>query len=77
MHSQSHIHAQLLCHLIRSLPVLILLVFNAPRVFATQLVWTNTLGGNWNVAANWNPNIVPAAGDTAVITNAGNYTLSQ
>jgi hypothetical protein len=36
---------------------------------AATITWTNTASGNWNVAANWNPNQVPGASDTAVITN--------
>jgi hypothetical protein len=28
------------------------------------------------VATNWNPNQVPGAGDTAIITNAGNYAVN-
>jgi hypothetical protein len=43
---------------------------------AANIVWTNTAGGNWNTAANWNPNTVPGAPDTAVITNDGNYTVA-
>ncbi len=35
------------------------------------LTWTNTASGNWGNAANWNPNQVPGATDTAVITGAG------
>ncbi len=38
--------------------------------------WTNTAGGNWNVAANWDPNQVPGVNDTAVITNSGTYTVT-
>ena len=33
--------------------------------------WTNTASGGWNTAANWDPNTIPGAGDTAVITNTG------
>lgn len=43
---------------------------------AADLVWTNTAGGNWNTAANWSPNQVPAAADNAWITNAGTYTVT-
>jgi hypothetical protein len=43
---------------------------------AADIAWTNTAGGNWNVVANWRPNQVPAASDTAVITNAGTYTVT-
>ncbi len=43
---------------------------------AETLWWTNTTGGNWNVAANWEPNRVPAAGDEVIITNSGTYTVT-
>lgn len=44
--------------------------------FAADLVWTNTAGGDWAVAANWNPNQVPTAADNAWITNIGTYTVN-
>lgn len=40
----------------------------------TTTSWTNKAGGDWNVAANWS-NGVPAAGDTALITAKGKYTV--
>src|ERR1039457_6750801 len=40
-------------------------------VRADTINWTNTTSGGWNTAANWNPNSVPGATDTAIITNAG------
>jgi len=43
---------------------------------AADIVWTNTAGGNWNVAANWSPNLAPGASDNAFITNSGNYTVT-
>ena len=43
---------------------------------AAVMNWTNTSGGNWNVAANWLPNQVPSTNDIAVITNAGIYTVT-
>lgn len=43
---------------------------------AAIVTWTNTSSANWNTAANWNPNQVPSAGDIAVITNAGTYTVT-
>ena len=42
---------------------------------AEVITWTNTNNGNWNVAANWSPNLVPTTNDIAVITNAGTYTV--
>lgn len=43
---------------------------------AADIVWTNLAGGNFATAANWNPNQVPASGDTAWITNDGTYTIT-
>jgi hypothetical protein len=43
---------------------------------AADIVWTNTAGGNFATAVNWNPNQVPASGDTAWITNDGTYTVT-
>ena len=43
---------------------------------AATISWTNTSGGNWNTPANWSPNQVPGAADTAVITTPGNYSVS-
>ena len=40
-------------------------------IHAATITWTNTASGTWNTAANWNPNRVPGAADTAIITNAG------
>ncbi|HYV32029.1 MAG TPA: hypothetical protein VEO53_13110, partial [Candidatus Binatia bacterium] len=38
---------------------------------AASITWTNTAGGFWNTPANWSPNRVPGASDTAVITIGG------
>lgn len=43
---------------------------------ADVIIWTNTNNGNWNAAANWSPNQVPATNDIAIITNAGSYTVT-
>src|SRR5262245_6766969 len=40
------------------------------------LNWTNTAGGDWGVAANWEPNQAPQTGDIAIITNSGNYIVT-
>ncbi len=45
-------------------------------VRATDLVWTNLSGGNWATAANWSPNLAPAATNSVIITNAGTYTVT-
>jgi hypothetical protein len=49
----------------------------ARPVRAADIVWTNLAGGNWSVAANWNPNQVPGAGDTAYLTNSGTYAVTN
>ena len=45
-----------------------------PAAHAASLVWTNTAGGNWNTAANWSPNQVPGATDSATIALGVNIT---
>src|SRR5437762_8527572 len=55
----------------------ILWLFISGTARGSTLNWTNIAGGSWNVATNWDPNQVPAAGDTAIITKAGNYTVSM
>lgn len=42
---------------------------------ATVFVFNNVSGGDWNTSANWTPNGVPAAGDTAQISG-GTFTVS-
>jgi hypothetical protein len=43
---------------------------------ATTFLWTNTAGGNWSNTTNWSPMGLPGSGDTALITNAGTYTVA-
>src|SRR5262245_12125322 len=43
---------------------------------AVYTVWSNGAGGYWSTAPNWSPNQVPAASDTAVISNSGVYTVT-
>ena len=43
---------------------------------AATRVWTNINSSIWGAATNWNPNGVPGASDTAVITNDGDYTVT-
>ena len=45
------------------------LVMSGLVAHATIYNWTNTASAAWNNAANWSPNGVPGAGDTAVMTN--------
>jgi hypothetical protein len=47
-----------------------------PPAQAASYTWTNTAGGNWNVAANWSPNGVPGGTDSAAITVTGGYTVT-
>ena len=55
---------------------IILLIAARGKSSAAGIVWTNTAGGNWNAAANWNPNQLPGVSDTAIITNDGTYTVT-
>ena len=59
------------------LPALLSLLATGQIAYSATIVWTNTLGGNWSVAANWNPNQVPGSADTAQITTSGNYTVTN
>src|SRR6185295_13568065 len=43
---------------------------------AADIHWSNPLGGDWNVAANWSPNQVPGPADNVFITNSGTYTVT-
>ena len=43
---------------------------------AATVTWTNTTGGLWSKAANWNPNQVPGASDIVLITQPGTYTVT-
>jgi hypothetical protein len=38
------------------------------RFTPVDFVWTNSAGGDWSVATNWNPNLVPLPNDNASIT---------
>ena len=53
--------------------VLLVTLFTA---HSTTIVWTNTAGGNWSIAANWSPNQVPGSNDTANVTIAGTYAIT-
>src|SRR5437899_2424764 len=43
---------------------------------ATDVYWTNTAGGNWSTAANWNTGTLPGPSDNAFIISNGNYTVT-
>ncbi|NQU40313.1 MAG: hypothetical protein HQ523_10210, partial [Lentisphaerae bacterium] len=54
--------------------VILLFIANCTR--AATITWTNSAGGNWSDAVNWDPNLVPDTGDDAIITAAGSYTIN-
>jgi len=43
---------------------------------ADSILWTNTAGGNWSLASNWNPNRVPGPADDATL-EAGSYSVTN
>ena len=52
------------------------LLFPARLAHGGAVVWTNTAGGKWSVAANWSPSRMPGSTDDVLITNAGSYTVT-
>ncbi len=58
------------------LGAILLMGFASSALAGSVMVWTNTAGGNWKNAANWEGSKAPGGGDTAIITNAGNYTVT-
>jgi hypothetical protein len=42
-----------------------------------DIVWTNTLGGDWHSATNWSPNQVPGAVDNAIIPITATVTVNS
>jgi hypothetical protein len=53
-----------------------LLLASGTPARALDVAWTNTAGGAWSAATNWNPNHTPTTNDAAFITNAGVYTVT-
>ena len=54
-----------------------LLAVAATGAFAQTINWTNTVGGSWQEAGNWNPGTVPAgAGVVANFNAVGTYTVT-
>src|SRR5687767_2379962 len=47
------------------------------RELPAAIRWTNPAGGSWHVAANWDLNRVPAAGDDVVIDLPGTYLVEH
>jgi len=46
---------------------IVLFLFLIISGHSATITWTNTVGGDWGVAANWSPNQVPGSADTVVI----------
>src|SRR5262245_4651971 len=53
-----------------------LLMASTRSNYAATITWTNSNGGSWSDASNWNPNQVPTMDDDAFITNNGTYTVT-
>lgn len=41
-----------------------------------NIVWTNSASGDWSAAANWSPNVVPAAYDDVLINTFATVTVN-
>jgi hypothetical protein len=46
------------------------------RFTPMTFIWTNLASGDWNVANNWSPNLVPGTNDSVVIANNATVTLN-
>jgi len=44
------------------------------RFLPFTLIWTNTASGDWNVAANWSPNLSPGSNESVVIATYATVT---
>jgi hypothetical protein len=64
--------------LIRTIAITVgLLGVISPAARATDLSWTNTAGGTFSSAGNWNPNSFPVSpGDTATFGLTGGYQVN-
>lgn len=75
---QEPFHAWMGDILTRSNPVTLVMTNNKTviaRFTPIAFTWTNLAGGDWNVAANWTPNLVPGSNDIVVIPS-GTITLN-
>jgi hypothetical protein len=52
------------------------LILCVQTVRSDTITWINTSGGNWSNPNNWSPSQVPGPTDQAVISEAGNYSVS-
>src|SRR5678809_756059 len=48
----------------------------ASAAFGADVLWINSLGGNWSTAANWNTGTVPGPSDNVLLSNSGTYTVT-
>ena len=63
-------------HICGFVGLLLAMALSGNTVHSATITWTNTSGGNWSAAANWNPHQVPTNTDTALITAPGTYTVT-
>jgi hypothetical protein len=56
--------------------ILLAMALAATSANAANIDWTNTVGGDWFLAQNWSPNLVPGPTDNANITQPGTYNVS-
>jgi hypothetical protein len=64
----------------RSNPVTLIMTTNKTifaRFTPIDFSFTNISGGDWGVASNWNPPLVPLSNDNVYITQGGNVTQSN
>lgn len=57
--------------------ILMLLLFSVGRIGAIEILWTNTSGGDWSIATNWSPNIVPGSNDNVTIQGVVTVVVSM
>ena len=48
----------------------------ASAAFGADVLWINSVGGNWSTAANWNTGTVPGPSDNVLLSNSGTYTVT-
>jgi hypothetical protein len=63
-------------NLISSLATLLLMILCSNTVRAAVITWTNPNSGNWSVATNWSPSLVPGSTDIASITPTNNLQVT-
>ena len=51
-------------------------VLIASPIAAATFNWTSNIGGTFNVATNWTPNVIPSSADTVIFSVNSAYTVS-